>query len=142
MRIEGALTATVGTVVGSLVLGGAGLSLWLLPCDETGLDCLGPAIIGVFAAMAGFVIGSLLGCYVALRIRRHVRAGATVAVLVGLGAVAGFGSAGLAVAGAPSTIFPVVAGAAWLGLPWLARKIVMDAVQKARSRRSGPPVEI
>ena len=142
MRADGALTAAIGAVVGSLVLAGAGLLLMLLPCDPDGLDCLGPAIIGVFAAMGGFVIGSVIGCYVALRIRKRERAGATIAVLVGLGAATGCVSAALALAGVPAGAFIPIAVAGWLGLPFLARWVVADASAKARSRRSGAPVEI
>ncbi len=142
MRADGALTATIGTVVGSLVLGGAGLSLWLLPCDETGLDCLGPAILGGFAAMGGIVGGSFLGCYVALRIRKRVRAGATIAVLLGLGAGAAIVSLVLSLVGAPSGLVEVIAGAAWLGLPSVARRIVIGASEKDPCGASDAPVEI
>ena len=142
MRKDGALTATAGTVIGSLVLGGLGASLMLLPCKGDGLDCLGPFILGIFAAMGGFVLGSLIGCYVALHQRNHARAGATVLVLMGLGAVVGFGSLGLALAGLGQPAFVIVAAGSWLGLPFLARRVVVRAWIEGRSRRSDAAVDI
>ena len=142
LHADGALTATIGTVAGSLLLGGAGLSLWLLPCDDSGFDCLGPAILGIFAAMAGFIIGSLLGCYIALRVRKHARAGVTVPVLIALGAVAGLASLGLGFASFPSRLLPVLAVVFWLGLPSLARWVVVVGWSKARSAWSRAAVEI
>jgi hypothetical protein len=142
MRTDGALTATVGTVIGSIVLGGIGASLMLLPCSGEGLDCLGPFIIGIFAAMGGFVLGSLIGCYVALDRRNHTKVGATVLVLMGLGAVVGFGSLGLALLGLTQPVFVVIAAASWVGLPYLARWIVVRASDNGHSRRSDAAVEI
>jgi hypothetical protein len=141
-KTDGALTATVGTAIGSVALGAAGASLMLLPCKSEGLECLGPVIAGVFAAMGGFILGSLIGCYVALDQRMHNQAGATVLVLMGLGAGAGFGALGLALLGLPSKLFIPLALAAWLGLPYLARWVVVEGWRRVRSRRSEAPVEI
>jgi hypothetical protein len=142
MRADGALTATIGTAIGSIVLGGLGASLMLLPCEGDGLDCLGPVILGVFAAMGGFILGSLIGCYVALDQRNHNKCGATVFALMAVGAAAGLLALGLALAGLPSTLFIPYAAAAWLGLPYLARWIVMEGWTRARSAWSRGAVEI
>ena len=124
MKIEGAFAAVAGTVLGSVVLGGLGLSALLIPCTEDSLDCLGPVVIAVFAVWAGFVVGSLVGCYAALRIRRYPDAGLTVAVLTLLGAVAGGAGALLATVPLPEGAFFPIGAACWVGLPLLARWIV------------------
>jgi hypothetical protein len=135
MRTDGALAAVIGTVVGAVVLAGVGMTALLIPCDSRGLECLGPAVIAFVAASAGFVLGSLVGCYLALRIRGHEAAGATIGILALLGLVAAGICGLLAAAGAPERSFLPVGAAAWLGLPVLARLIV-------RSRRSRGTVEI
>ena len=144
MRPDGRVAAVVGTVVGAIVLAGVGAMALLIPCDPDGLECLGPVVIAVFTSAGGFVLGCLLGCYAALRIRHHVRAGPTVGVLVVLGALAGGASMGLALLGVPAGAFLPIAGACWFGLPILAR----DLALRVRSKSDGssdilgaPPAE-
>jgi hypothetical protein len=148
MRTEGALAVVVGTVVGALVLAGLGATALLIPCDEDGLECLGVAVVWFFASSAGFVLGSLVGCYVALRVMRHVRAGATLGALVGLGVLATLVCSGLALAGVPAGAFAPIGLACWIGLPLLARWVVVTRLFVSRSISDGssdilgsPPAE-
>ncbi len=92
---HGYVAATVGALIGPVILGPiAGIATaWLTlplfesdePCpDMFCLDGLEALVLGVFAFIAGVLLGLGLGCWIALRVRGHVRALRTVGALYGL----------------------------------------------------------
>ena len=134
MGMQGRIAAVVGSVVGSAVLAGIGALALLMPCDTTGFECLGVALIAFAAMFAGVVLGSLIGCYVGLRIRAHPHAGLTLLLLIGCGVAATVLCSVLAVGvRVPANAFIPIAVVCWLGLPFLAR----DLALRVRSKSDG-----
>jgi hypothetical protein len=134
---DGYVAAVVGSVVGCAVLAGVGLLPLLIPCNHNdGFGCLGPAIAAALAVMAGGVIGSLLGCYLALRIQRHRKAGRTFGYLVLLALLAtGLAFTLVSALGHRARSLGFLAILAPIVLPLPARWLALK-------RRSQAPVEI
>ena len=126
---RGYIAATVGAI-GGLVAGALAPQLPILLASRgcESWDGLGWLLLATAVAALGGLIGFTLGCYAALRVHRHAKAGPTAWLALGLG----LGS--LAAAGAVAGISPVppvgaaLGGAAVLAvpaMPALARHIVL-----------------
>ena len=139
---NGYLATWLGSLAGVLMLGaltGAVVYAFTRDCDNDALECLGAAIVVLFAGVAGALLGAVLGSHAALRFRRYPAAGLTAWIFAGL--LAAFVAVVSLVAnsvddgGALSTIALVV----MLVLPLVARRIALGV---ARTRRSDGAVEI
>jgi hypothetical protein len=124
---KGYLAAFVGTLVGGAAAGSAvGALLFLIPCDENGFECLGVAIFALLGGAAAALTGGMLGCYLALRLRRHEGAGRTSWLLLGLVVAASVAFGVIGNTGAiDDSVGPAVAIVGYLALPLVARWLVV-----------------
>ena len=119
-RSAGYCATWLGSLVGAIVLAVAGgyLSGWWMYrySEDTGLESIG---YGFLALGIGACVGAAVGGFVALRLRRHRRAGTTLAVLAVL--VPGVSVASFEVV--PQVLSPYVETIMLLVTPLLARRV-------------------
>lgn len=138
---NGYLATWIGSLAGVLMLGallGGVVYALTRDCDPRGFDCLGSAIVVLFAGVGGALIGAVLGAHGALRLRRHRAAGLTAWVLaVLLTATVGTVSV-IANASGDGGFLAMPAMGVMLVLPLAARRIALG-IARARGHRRVPP---
>jgi hypothetical protein len=124
---HGYIASALGAIGGAVGLGvSVGVVLAQIPCRDEGFECLGVAIVAFFGGAVAAAAGGALGCYVALRLRHHPKAGVTAWLFVGMLAASALAAA--------FVIFPVlgdvaapVAGLLFLATPLAARRLAVGA---------------
>ena len=133
---RGYLATWIGSLAGVLMLGallGGVVYALTRDCDPNGLDCLGSAIVVLFAGAIGALIGAVLGAHAALRFRRYPAAGRTAWVLLGLLAVCIASVSVVANSMDDSGWLATPAFVLLLVLPIVARRIALATVRTPRS---------
>lgn len=139
MRTSNGYFATwIGSLAGVLMLGaltGAAMYALTRDCDPRGLECLGAAIVVLFAGVAGALIGAALGSHAALRFRRYPAAGLTAWVLLALLSVCVASVSVVANAVDDGADLATPALGVMLVLPLVARRIALTITSLRASRR-------
>lgn len=133
---NGYLATWIGSLAGVLMLGallGGVVYALARDCDPNGFDCLGSAIVVLFAGVGGALIGAVLGAHGALRFRRYRAAGLTAWILAALLAASVAAVSVAANASDDGGFVAMPALGVMLVLPLIARRVALAIAGRRRS---------